>query len=250
MSQNRQVPFLEMFEEEEAELAQQLLALREEPGPALRQRVQAIPGQPRQARRRLGPHLALASLALVLAILLFTSPAAQAMLGQVEQVIGRIHLMIVEARPARVNPIAEESTPISLSQARAAVPFTVTMPAYLPPGLKPDPEIFVTELETPIIKLRWRDTEGGFVQLAVHEANQEKTRFQNLVGQESSEPILINGQEAVIIYGGWDETSQAWSHQERITTLIWEESGIQYNLLSFSTVVPQTDLVVMAESVR
>ncbi len=241
--------FLEEFEENEVELARQLLELRRQPSAALRQQIQAIPRQPKR-HIRLWPGLALASAALVLVFLLATSPAAKAMLGHMEQVIGQIHLMIMEVRPNRVNPVVVETTPVSLAEAQAAVSFEITPPSYLARGLDPETEVFVTELEAPIVKIRWRDAEGGFVQLSVHQANEGRTRFQNLIGTKSSETILINGQEGVIIYGGWDETSQTWSHQDRITTLIWENDDIQYNLLSFSTIVPLTELIAMAQSIR
>jgi hypothetical protein len=249
MSQSRPNPVLDEFQADDAELAQQLLNLRQEPAPALQQRIQAIPHKA-QRLPRLDPRLAWGSAAVLLVLLLFASPPAKAMLGEVEKIIGRIHLTIMEVLPGRTEPIVIESTPISLSEAQLAVPFEFIGPEYLPAGLNPKAKIYVVNLDTPIAKMRWRDASGGFVQLSIHQANIKNTRVENLIGSESSEPILINGQEGVIIYGGWDEVSRIWRFQDRVTTLIWEINGIQYNLLSYSTVVDLTELIAMAQSVE
>jgi hypothetical protein len=97
--------------------------------------------------------------------------------------------------------------------------------------------------------MQWRDAEGGFVQLSAHAADPANNLSQTLVGPESSQTILINGQEAVLVRGGWDEDSRTWSHQERVTTLIWRANGVQYRLLSFSN-LPLPELMAMAESVH
>jgi hypothetical protein len=249
MSRTELNPILQEFQAEDAELAAQLLSLRQEPGSMLRRRIQSIPRQ-KARQTRLLPRLVWGSVAAIIVILLVASPGAQAMWVQVEKVIGRIHLTIMEVLPNRSTPIVIESTPISLAEAQAVVPFDFAVPTYLPDALNRDAEVFVTQLEPPIVKMRWWDTGNGFVQLAIHPANGKNNLTRNLIGSESSDIILINGQEGVIIYGGWDETSRTWSHQDRVTTLIWELDGIQYNLLSFSNAVPLTELIIMAESVR
>ncbi|MEW5958590.1 MAG: hypothetical protein AB1801_12740 [Chloroflexota bacterium] len=231
------------------ELARQLLSLRRQPGAGLEQRIRAIPRQ--TARPRLAPRRVWASVALaVIAGLLFVSPVAQATLGQFQQVIGQIHLTILDVLPQRADPLVIESTPVSLAEARAAAPFAFVTPSHLPAGLSSQAEVYVLKLESPIVKLLWRDQAGGFVQLSVHQANGAAAQIENVIGAESSDTILINGQEAVIIYGGWDQTSRTWQHQERLVTLIWVIDGVQYNLLSYSTLISSTDLLAMAQSSR
>ena len=139
---------------------------------------------------------------------------------------------------------------VSLTTARTQVPFEFTVPTHLPAGLVRDPQVFVTELEMPILKMRWQDVAGGFVQLSIHEANGAQNLTQNLIGAESSETIVLNGREAVLIYGGWDEASRTWKHEAQLVTLIWELDDIQYNLLAYSEAVPLAELMAMAESIR
>jgi len=249
MNQADSESILGEIEAEDAELAEQLLGLRQNPGPELRRRVETIPTRrPREAILDL--RLVGGMVAAVLVLLLFISPPAQATLGRFEAVIGRIHLTMLDVLPTRPNPVVIESTPVSLTAARARVPFDFAIPTQRPADLVGNPQVFVTELERPIVKMRWRDIEGGFVQLAVHQASGGQKLTRNLVGVESSETIRLNGREAVLIYGGWDETSRTWDHEAQLVTLIWELEDIQYNLLAYSEVVSLAELVAMAESIR
>lgn len=252
---------LDEFEADELELARRLWGLCRNPSPELVQRVRAISGRPDQipaAGPGLGLHFAgskpvLTALTVLLIIigLFFASPAAQATLGQFEKIIGQIHLTILDVLPRRTDPIFVESTPVSLADAEAAAPFKWMSPAYLPAGLASKArEVYVIDLESPIVKLLWRDAAGGFVQLSIHQANGETSQIENVIGAQSSDTILINGQEAAIIYGGWDETNRTWSHQDRLVTIIWVVDRVQYNLLSYSTLVSPAELKAMAQSVQ
>ncbi len=232
-----------------SDLSQHLLNLRQAPDPALRQRVRAIPRRSKK-ESYLWPRLAWGLAALTLVALLFTSPPAQAMLGEMEQVIGRIHLLVMESLPTHTGPVVVESTPMSLENAQHTVPFNFAIPTHLPAGLVADQEVFVTEIDQPIVKVRWPDTGDGFVQLSARPHSTETNLTQTRIGPESSHTLLIKGQPAVIIYGGWDESSRIWRHQDRVMALIWEIEGVQYELLSFSRMVSLTDLVAMAESVQ
>jgi hypothetical protein len=253
-------PILAEFQGEDIDLAKQLLSLRQEPGSALEQRVQAIP-RPKTAWLPAGwPRLAWVSLALVIVGLLVVSPAANATWGEVGQVIGRIRVLVLDVLPRPIiagfvpkpteSAIIVASTPMSLAEAQASVPFDLVLPAYLPAGLRPDREILVTPLETPIVTIRWRDSEGGFVQLTAYPYNSANNPIQTLVGPDSSEIVLVNGHEAVMISGAWDQTSRSWRPDRRLITLIWEVEDLQYKLIAFSEVVSNKELIAMAESVR
>ncbi len=258
MSQTELNPILNEFQAADVELAKQLLSLRQKPSPALEHRIQTIP---RQKARSLPvvPRLAWGSVALVIVALLFTSPVARAMWGEVEQVIGRIQLMaidvlpkpiVAEVEPKQTEPVIIKSTPISLAEAQATMPFDFAVPTHLPDGLRPKKEVLVTKLESPIVTIRWRDIEGGFVQLTAHPYRTKDRPIQTLIGAGSSRTILINGQKAIIVSGAWDQSSRSWDQQSQVVTLIWEVDNIQYQLLSFSSVVPITELIAMAQSVR
>jgi hypothetical protein len=250
MSKTELDPLLKEFQADDLELTRDLLGLRQQPGEALKERISAIP---EQQSRRAGPvpGLVWGLAALVIAVLLFTSPVAKATLGELEKVVGQIHLTVIEVLPKNTEAVVIESRPTSFAEVRATVPFDLAMPTYIPGALTAaDKQVSVINLDTPLVKVLWRDTKGSFVQLTAHPYNQENNLAQTLIGPDSSETISINGQTAVLVRGGWDESSQTWSYQDQLTTLIWEVNGIQYRLLSFSSAVPLSELIAMAESVR
>ncbi len=239
------------FQGETADLAEQLLSLRQPPGPQLRARIQAIPTQPAPRfwsawLRR--PRLAWVAAGLLLVGLLLATPAATATLGNIETMIGHIRLMMLDVYPEPTAPLVVESVPVSLAEAQAAVPFDFQPPAYLPESLDEGYEVFLTPLEVPLVKLRWRDSAGGFTQLTAyaHPDAQAKT----LVGLEEGEPVDLDGRTAVLVRGAWDEASRTWNADSGVVTLIWAADGVQYRLLSYSDTVSVEALIKMAESVQ
>jgi len=239
------------FDSEDELLVQQLLTLRQPPGSALQQRVESIP-----QRRWRWPFLSAPSrlawggAALLVALLLFVSPSAQATLDELEQVVGQINLIVRSTKPVTPNTATVTSTPVaSLELARQSVPFDFATPTYLPTGLRSPAEVSVIEAKRPLVKLLWRDGGGGFVQLTANGLD-HKADAKTVVGPNSSQEILINGQPAVMVRGAWDDTSQTWHYQSEMTTIIWNVTGVQYQLLSYSTLVSLPDLQAMATSIR
>jgi len=251
MSKTELNSLLEEFEPEDRQLAEQLFNLRQEPSLELRRSVLAIPYQPPRPSRFSRLQLSWGIALLLVMVILFVSPAAKATLGQVEKFIGQIRLTVLEVLPGSDKPFHRRSKQLTLAEAQAVVPFKIVTPSYLAAGLSAkEPEVYLIELDKPIIKILWRDTEGGFIQLTTHHPDEgDAGRMETLVGPDSSETILINGQQAVLIHGGWDNSSQTWSYRDRVKTLIWEVDHIQYKLLYFGDAIPVAELVAMAESV-
>ena len=248
MSQTEINPLPPEFSPDESELTRQLLSLRQMPSTTLQHRIQVIPQQTHSLPRS----LVAGAIALVVVALLFISPPVKATLDEVQKVMGQIHLTVRSVWPKPTATVVMiEPVAMSLAEAQAMLPFDFSLPSHIPNGLDVTGEkVFVTPLATPIVKMQWRDSEGGFVQLSAHAAGPENSLSQTLIGPESSKTILINGQEAVLVWGGWDEESRTWSHQDQVTTLIWTANGGQYRLLSYSNLVPLTELIAMAESIR
>lgn len=236
---------LEEFQDQERELARHLLNLRQPPGAELERRLQAIPRSSRARQPRWAPGLAWGVAVLVVGVLLFASPAARARLGSINKIIGDIQLTMLDFYPKAETSLPITSTPMSLAEAQATAPFNFGTPAYLPANLATDPEVVVITVETSVVRVRWRDEKGGFVQLSA----QPRRMAQTLVGLESSEAILLNNQPAVLVRGAWDEASRTWSYEDRMTTIIWEIDEVEYKLLAYSDVVSHEELLNMAQSV-
>jgi hypothetical protein len=239
------------FSPEEAELARHLLSLRQPPSRTLERRVQAIP-KPDVPARTVPASLIGGIIAMLVAALLFASPPVKATLDEVQKVMGQIQLTVRSVWPApTATVVLLETEPMSLVDAQAAVPFNFALPTFLPASLTGSgDEVWVARSPVTLVKMQWRDSQGGVVQLSAHAASSENQLSQILVGPESSETILLNGREVVVVRGGWDKESRTWSHQDQVITLIWTVNGVQYRLLSYSDAVSLTELKMMAESVH
>lgn len=238
------------FSPEEAELARQLANLRQSPSAELQRRIEAIPRPPARPTGVIPRSWLGALAALLTAALLFVSPPVQATLDEVQAMIGQIPVIIRTVWPQPVDAVvALETEPMSLAEARAAMPFDFALPAYLPTGLTGDTaQVQVAQSPLAMVKMVWRDAENGFVQLSVYPAGPENP--QALVGPESSETIRVNGQEALLVRGGWDGQSRTWSSQAGVITLFWTVHDVRYRLLAYSKVVSPAELVAIAESIE
>lgn len=240
------------FDGEEYELAQGLLGLRQPPPAALRERVRAITAG--ELPRRVFPRLAWVAGAVVLVGLLFGSPSARAMLNEFEKVIGQVPLLIREGWSSReaTATVTLESRLIPLATARAGLPFKVSEPGYLPAGFAAvaEGQVAILDLETPVVKMEWRKPRSGVLLLSLVPYGADAIPIETLVGPDSSQPVLLNGREAVVVRGGWDQASGAWERETPVVTLIWRLDGVQYRLLAAGTDLPLAELIAVAESVR
>lgn len=238
------------FSPEEAELARQLVSLRQLPSAELQRRIEAVSQPPARSAGAV-PRPLLGGLAVLLvAALFFISPPVQATLDEVQAMIGQIPVIIRTVWPQPVDTVvALETEPMSLAEARAAMPFDFALPAYLPAGLTRDTaQVQVAQSPLAMVKMVWRDAENGFVQLSIYPAGPENP--QALVGPESSETIQVNGQQALLVRGGWDGQSRTWSEQAGVITLFWTVHDARYRLLAYSKLVSPAELVAIAESIE
>jgi hypothetical protein len=232
----------------EMPLAQALSELCREPSPALYRRLAAIP----EHRSRRPARLAWAAgAALVVVALLFTLPAARATIDQIVERVGQVYFTVADKLPYREEATIVEGVPMSLDEARAAVPFAFGVPAHLPAGYELDRVEVWTPNETvgQVVVLAWRDPDGMLLQLQIY-AFDEGAPIHTLVGLDSIETVLVSGSEAALVRGAWDSDSGAWGHQEDTVTLIWQVGAVQYSLDARPELITVDELVSIAESVE
>lgn len=247
MERNQLNTLLQEFQEEDQELARQILDLRQMPSPDLLQRLQAIPQKQGWSLGQT-PRWAWGLAMVLLVALFFVSPSAQATLGGLETMIGRIRLRMLDTYVRPTEPIRLESQPMSLAEARATVPFAFGVPSYLPTSLLSQQQVVVIPLEPPLVTLRWRDQQGGFVQLTAHP--HQSIQSSTLIGLNESQTITINDQPAVLVHGAWDEAGHTWRNDSTLVTIVWTVDNIQYRLLAYSDLLTSVELIKLAESVR
>lgn len=240
------------FDGEEYDLARSLLSLRQPPPAALRERVRAITAGERPHRGF--PRLVWLAGAVVLAVLLSGSPSARAMLNEFEKVIGQVPLLVREgwSSPEATATVTLESRLVPLAAARASLPFKVSEPGYLPDGFAAvnEGQVAVLDLETPVVTMEWRKPRSGVLLLSQIPYGPDAIPIETLVGPDSSQPVLINGREAVLVRGGWDQASGAWERETPVVTLIWRRDGVQHRLLAAGTDLPLAELIAVAGSIR
>jgi hypothetical protein len=228
MSENN---FQEELQSTGDELAQQLVSLRQVPSGALQRRVQAIPQQA-TPQGRFSPRLAWIVVALVI-------------VGLAEEVIGRIHLTVTDLNPYTNQPAnLVEGQVMSLEEARDkvlfdfAIPqgFTATQVTLYAFGDRPD-----------LVEVNLCNANSLCLELL---AFAHRESGSNLVGPESIETVLVNGQEAVVFHGGWNAGSGEWIEDVGQTTMIWEAGGVQYELMAATDTVTMEELIAIAESVH
>ncbi len=251
MSKLRTNSVLKEFQGEDAALAEQLLSLRQPPPPNLQRRVQAIPQKSRGKHRFKIPRMVWGVAALVVVLMLVVSPGARARLGELRQVVGQINLGVTDVEPTFTNPVAVDSVAVSLDEAQMLVPFNVALPAFVPGDLvASNAEISILKIQTPIVKMLWAVNRSDFVQLSLRSNERDAPLSRTLVGPYSSQTVLINGQEAALVRGGWNKAEQSWDYQDQLTTLIWHNNGVQYKILSVGNQIPLAELIAMAESIQ
>jgi hypothetical protein len=242
----------EEFGGADAEMAQRLLSLRQDPSPAHVARLCAIPTRPKQRRSQV-PWWAwgLAAVTVLLTVLVSASPPLRAAIANLQETIGDVYLAITDRSPDTSDATIVEPELMSLEAARAAVPFDVDLPTQVPDGWLMGEQVQVNDLGGgPFVEILWANPGHGNISLSAWPAHQgDGTPISTLVGPDSFREIEIGGQPAAIVKGGWDYYSREWAWME-VTSLIWTVDDVRYTLTASSDEVSEADLVTMAESTR
>jgi hypothetical protein len=242
----------EEFGSADAEMAQRLLSLRQDPSPALVPRIRAIPTRPQRQRSQV-PRWAwgLAAVTVLLTVLVSASPPIRAAIASLQETIGDVYLAITDRSPDTSDATIVEPELMSLQAARAAVPFDFGLPTQVPDGWLIEEQVRVNDLGGgPFVEILWANPGHGKISFSVWPAHQgDGAPISRLVGPDSFREIEIGGQPAVIVKGGWDHDSREWAWLE-VTTLIWTVDDVLYTLATSSDEVSEADLVTMAESTR
>jgi len=228
----------------DAELARDLLSLHRAPSAALQRRVESIPGQA-TPRARVTRHLVWVIVALAVVGFVFASPTARAARETVQEVIGRVHLIFADLNPYRDEPVTlVEGEGMSLEEARERVSFDFAVPQGF---TATEVTVYASGDSPDVVSMHVCDANFLCFELRARAHNDAGG---TLVGPESVETILINGQEAAVLSGGWDSESGTWIEDVGQTTIIWETGGVQYELMTRTEAASLEELIAVAEAVQ
>jgi hypothetical protein len=157
-------------------------------------------------------------------VTLFISPAARAAVVSLIQEIGGVSFFETADYPGIDKPNIVPEKNLSLTEAQAELPFSISLPGWVPEGFVREETVRITRFSdayTPVT-ITWR----GKI------ANGEDASFELMigqtigdwvVGQESVETVEINGHDAALVRGMWNADKKEWDENTQTTglTLYW-----------------------------
>lgn len=176
-------------------------------------------------------------------------PNVRAAVSDLMQEIGGILYLAPEETEAQVPTTSEEDVVIvpeetlSLEDAKAKLPFEVSLPTWAPEGFVMSDSVRITYFSdefTPVSISWWSDDMTiGPIELTVGK------RVNWVVDLEAVQEVQVNGQPAGLTVGGWDVNLGEWAGDD--LTLMWMKGEVMYEL--YSPNASQEDLIRMAESI-
>jgi hypothetical protein len=210
----------------------------------------APPTQARFAPSR-GRRLNWAVAILVAAVLFMAAvPGVRARFEDIIKQVGGLTFLITEDYPgAGQTPRIVPDDIITLEEARTRLDFEFSLPDYVPEGLTLQDDINDSNIGIGI-RLTWLDENqrGRILLLSIEEANPD-VNF--IVGPDSLTEVMVNGQTASLIRGGWYVDTQSWQ-DDGSRMLRWDLDGIEYTLQTGNEEwggISDEELIKIAESI-
>jgi hypothetical protein len=188
------------------------------------------------------------TLLLVLTITLVVSPTARA---QVQDWVGQVGGVLFTATgdyPGGDEPVTiAPSEKMSLEDARAILPFTIDLPAWVPEGYVLEETVTFVHFEDGVerIFIQWRAPQKALLELEIENLPPEESKW--FVGLESIEEVLVDGEPAAMVRGGWHADTKQWENPE-ILHLYIPHKGQTYIFSSMEKDISVDELIRMAES--
>ena len=188
------------------------------------------------------------TLLLVLTLTLVVSPAARA---QVQDWVGQVGGVLFTATgdyPGGDEPVTiAPSEKMSLEDASAILPFTIDLPTWVPEGYVLEETVTFVHFEDGVerIFIQWRAPQKALLELEIENLPPEESKW--LVGQESIEEVLVDGEPAALVRGGWHADTKQWENPE-ILHLYIPHKGQTYIFSSMEKDISVDELIRMAES--
>jgi hypothetical protein len=201
------------------------------------------------------PRLALVgalALLLTFALLLAASPAARAQVAKIIRQVGGVTFAESARHPggpeSQVTVIPSEY--LTLEQARAALPFEIALPEVTPEGYTLQDTVMVTRFPGgPVVaQLDWRKSQYDYALFLNINYREDGQPYSHIVGPQSTEEVLVNGQPAGLVRGAWNADTRTWDEGQHIS-LFWQRGDVTYALTTGSGAINPEELVRVAESI-
>jgi hypothetical protein len=188
------------------------------------------------------------TLLLVLTLTLAVSPAARA---QVQDWVGQVGGVVFTATgdypggdaPATIVPSDE----MRLEDARAILPFTIDLPAWVPEGYALEETVSIPRFDDAVgrVSIHWSAPQKALLNLDIEDRAPEESNW--VVGPGSIEEVLVHGSPAALVRGGWHTDTKQWEHPE-ILHLYVPHKGQTYIFSTMEKDISVEALIRTAES--
>ncbi len=188
------------------------------------------------------------TLMLVFTLTLIVSPAARA---QVQDWVGQVGGVLFTATgdyPDGDEPVTiAPGERMSLEDALEILPFTIDLPTWVPEGYVLEETVTLVHFEDGAerIFIQWRAPQKALLELEIEDLPPDESKW--LVGLESIEEVLVDGETAALVRGGWHVDTKQWENPE-ILHLYVPHNGQTYIIFSMEKDISVDELIRIAES--
>lgn len=188
------------------------------------------------------------TLLLALTLTLAVSPAARAQVQDWVGQAGGVLFTVTGEYPGGDEPVTivpGDSMP--LEDARAVLPFTVDLPAWVPEGYVLAETVEIPRFEDGVgrVSMHWAASQKAHLSLDIEDRAPEESNW--VVGPGSIEEVLVHGEPAALVRGGWQSDTKQWDHPE-ILHLYVAHHGQTYIFSTVMKDISVDELVRIAES--
>jgi hypothetical protein len=216
----------------------------------LRKRLEIHEGKTLRERNfRIHP-IALGTIAflLVFVITLVVSPAARAQVQEWVGMIGGVLFTATGDYPGGDGPVTiVSSNEMSLDEARAVLPFTVDLPAWVPEGYVLEETVSIPRFldGKGRVFIHWDATQKPLLELEIEDHSPEESNW--VVGEGSIEEVLVDGEPAALVRGGWNADAKQWEDRGQIHLYV-SHKGLTYIFSTIGNEISIDELIRIAES--
>lgn len=191
-------------------------------------------------------HVAPGVMTLVLTFALLSSPAARAQVQSWVGQVGGVLFTTTSDYPGGDGPVTvAPSDEMSLEEARAVLPFNIDLPAWVPEGYMLEETVRIMYFDDSVgrVFIRWRAPRAS-LELEIVDLPRGDSRW--LVGPGSIREVLVNGEPAALVRGGWRSETKRWDNPAILHLYVTHE-GQTYVFSAMETHISVDELIRVAE---
>lgn len=192
--------------------------------------------------------LGVITLLMALTLTLVVSPSARAQVQDWVGQVGGVLFTTTGDYPGGDEPVTiAPSGTMPLEEARAILPFTIDLPAWVPEGYVLEETVTFVHFEDGVerIFVQWRAPQKALLELEIVNLPPEKSNW--LVGPESIEEVQVDGEPAALVRGGWNADTKQWENRGQLQLHV-AHNGQTYILSTMETDISVNELMRTAES--